>query len=181
MAEALDPILPDRKTAKARKPKVYGAEIDGLNEWVVAAPNRPAALEALGVNQDLFAQGMAWEEKDPIKVQAALAAPGQPLRRAKGSKAPFAPATGAADWSSAEPKGPKRKPDKPDRRPLDRAEAELERIKDRHRQAAQEIAAERRRLDAREAEQAQDFEDDLAKAKAAVKDARDAFRQAGGK
>ncbi len=167
--------------AKARKPKVYGAEIDGLNEWLVAAPNRPAALEAFGVNQDLFAQDMAWEEKDPGKVEAALAAPGQPLRRAKGSKAPFAPATGAADWSSAEPKGAKREPKAPDRRPLDRAEAELKRTQDRHAEAVQDIAAERRRLDAREADEAKDYEDSLAKAKAAVDAAKDAFRDAGGR
>jgi hypothetical protein len=166
--------------AKARTPKVYGAEIDGLNEWIVAAPNRPAALEAFGVNQDLFAQGMAWEEKDSAKVEAALAAPGQPLRRAKGSKAPFAPATGATDWAAAEPKGAKRKRKTPDRRPLDRAEAELERIEDRHREAKQEIAAERRALDEREAREATDYEDDLARAKAAVDEAKDAFHGAGG-
>jgi hypothetical protein len=167
--------------AKGRKPKVYGAEIDGLNEWIVAAPNRPAALEALGVNQDLFAQGMAWEEKDPAKLKAALAAPGQPLRRAKGSKAAFAPATGAADWSSAEPKGAKRKPKAPDRRPLDRAEAELKRIEDRHKEAVRDIAAERRALDDREAREDQAFEADMHKAKAAAKEAKSAFRDAGGR
>ena len=168
------------KASKARKPKVYGAEIDGLNEWVVAAPNRPAALEALGVNQDLFAQDMAWEEKDPAKVEAALAAPGQPLRRAKGSKTPFAPATGAADWSSAEPKDARRKPKAPDRRPVDRAEAELKRVQDRHEETVRDIAAERRALDEREAREAQDFADDLARAKAAVKAAKSALRDAGG-
>jgi hypothetical protein len=164
-----------------RKPKVYGAEIDGLNEWIVAAPNRPAALEAFGVNQDLFAQGMAWEEKDAAKAQAALAAPGQPLRRAKGSKAPFAPATGATDWSSAEPKGARRKPKTPDRRPLDHARTELERIEARRADGVREIAAERARLDAREAEEAREFDAARAKAKAAVDAAEAAYRNAGGR
>jgi hypothetical protein len=165
----------------ARKPKVYGAEIDGLNEWLVAAPNRPAALDAFGVNQDLFAQDMAWEETDPAKIEAALETPGQPLRRAKGSKAPFAPAGGAADWSAAEPKGLTRKPKKPDRKALGRAEAELQRIQDRHDEAVQEIAEERRRLDDREAGEAQDFKDDLARAKEAVAEAKDSYRRAGGR
>ena len=172
---------PKAKPAKGRKPKVYGAEIDGLNEWIVAAPNRPAALEAFGVNQDLFAQGMAWEEADAGKIEAALAAPGQPLRRAKGSKAPFAPAGGATDWSAAEPKGARRKPDKPDRRALDRAEAEVKRIEQRHQEIVQEIAAERRRLDEREAGEAKDFENDVAKAKASVTEAEDHYRHAGGR
>ena len=110
--------------AKGRKAKVYWAEIDGLNEWIVAAPNRPEALQAFGVNQDLFGQGAAGEEADPDKTEAARACPGVPLRRPKGSQAAFAPVGGTSDWSAAIPQGsrPNGKR-KPDRKALDRAEA----------------------------------------------------------
>ncbi len=37
--------------------RTYTAEIDGLNQWIVAAPNQKAALEAFGVHQNLFARG----------------------------------------------------------------------------------------------------------------------------
>lgn len=73
----------------ARKSRVYAAEVDGVHEWVVAAPNQRAALEALGINQDLFAQGRARPAEDPAAIEAALAEPGVPLRRLAGSGEPF--------------------------------------------------------------------------------------------
>jgi len=90
------------KPAAARSPKVYAADLDGVHEWIVAAPNQRAALDALGVHQDLFAQGRASVERDPVKVEAARDQPGVPLRRARGSTEDFEPA-GTADsaWSAA--------------------------------------------------------------------------------
>jgi hypothetical protein len=83
--------------------KTYAAEIDGLNEWIVAAPNQTAALEAFGVNQNLFAQGAARVETAADRVKAAQSHPGVPLRRRKGSAGPFAPvaSNAASDWSAA--------------------------------------------------------------------------------
>jgi len=95
----------------ARAPRVYAAEIDGVHEWIVAAANQREALDALGVNQDLFAQGLARPERDPVKVEAARDQPGVPLRRAKGSKAAFeAAGDGGSAWAAAleaTPKGKK--------------------------------------------------------------------------
>jgi hypothetical protein len=165
----------------ARRLKVYAAEIDGLHEWIVAAANRPDALKAFGIHQDLFAQGMARDETDPVLVEQALKAPGTPLRRPKGSDGAFAPASGDADWSAAEPKGAKARPKKkPDRKALDRAEARLTEIEDKHHQALDDIAAERERLDQRAADADKAFAKARAEAEAAVKQAREAFRRAGG-
>jgi hypothetical protein len=109
------------------KLKTYTAEIDGLHDWIVAAPNQQAALDAFGVNQNLFAQGEAGITDEPDLAKAAGAQPGVPLRRMKGGKGAWEPAAGAADWTSALDasiaKGPKTKP--PSRRALDEAEAAL--------------------------------------------------------
>ena len=58
--------------------KTYEAEIDGLHQWIVAAPNQRAALDAFGVHQDLFAQGLARPTSETGAVEAANASPGSP-------------------------------------------------------------------------------------------------------
>jgi hypothetical protein len=109
------------------KLKTYTAEIDGLHDWIVAAPNQQAALDAFGVNQNLFAQGEAGVTSDPSLAKAAAEKPGVPLRRMKDGKGAWEPAGGGADWSAALDasiaKTPKQKP--PSRRALDEAEAAL--------------------------------------------------------
>jgi hypothetical protein len=116
----------------ARKPKVYAAEIDGLHEWIVAAPNQADALAAFGVNQNLFQQGLARTTEEPEALAAAQASPGMPLRRLKGSNEPYRPAgAGGADaWAqAAKASGLKARSrtarKKPDRKALDAAEREL--------------------------------------------------------
>ena len=174
--------------------KVYWAEIDGLNDWVVAAPNRPEALKAFGVHQDLFARGEAGDASDPGAIEAARAQPLTPLRRPKGSSGPFAPATGFSDWSAAIPRSPplaavspKRKakakaPPKPgpDRRPLDRAQARLAEVEARHRETLQRLAEDRARLDKRLAREEADYAEEAAIARRAVELAERTFREAGG-
>ncbi len=109
------------------KLKTYTAEIDGLHDWIVAAPNQQAALDAFGVNQNLFAQGEAGVTADPDLAKAAAAKPGVPLRRMKGGKGAWEVAGGGTDWTAALDaslaKAPKTKP--PSRRALDEAEAAL--------------------------------------------------------
>jgi hypothetical protein len=115
------------RSAAMAKLKTYTAEIDGLHDWIVAAPNQRAALDAFGVNQDLFAQGEAHATTDADRVKAAAAQPGAPLRRMKGGEGAWEPVAGATDWTSAldasRAKAPKKKP--PSRRALDEAEAAL--------------------------------------------------------
>ena len=88
----------------AAKLKTYATRIDGLHEWIVAAPNQAAALEAWGVSQNLFQQGTADVTDATDAVTAALAKPGVALRRMAGSKGAFVPAaadSGAEGWSAA--------------------------------------------------------------------------------
>jgi hypothetical protein len=76
---------------------------------VVAAPNQRAALDALGVHQDLFAQGLARVSGDVDAQKAAEAHPLSPFRRAKGSNAPFTPVGGGGldVWEQAAKAGAK--------------------------------------------------------------------------
>lgn len=181
----------------AARLKTYAAEIDGLHEWIVAAPNQAAALEAFGVGQNLFAQGAARVETDPDKVKCALAHPGVALRRLKGSSDPFAPvaANAPSGWEAAlqaaarAPKPEKGKgkaakskvePLPPSRRALDKAEEALAEIEGERTRALAEIEDERAALDAREAELKARFKTRLAKAKDRVKEETAAYRRAGG-
>lgn len=164
----------------ARTLRTYTAEIDGLNQWIVAAPNQKAALEAFGVHQNLFAQGLADLTKDPELVEVANSQPGTPLKRPK--KGGRFTAAGGPDWSEAlkatarQPKA--RKP--PSRARLDRARAALEtaRVAGDRTLAELEtvVEAARKRLAAEQAK----VEKTLAKAEAAVEAAEEAYRKAGG-
>lgn len=101
-----------------RAPRVYGADVDGVHEWIVAAPNRRAALNVFGVHQDLFAQGRAWAETDEAKIEAARAEPSVALRRPKGSTIAFE-ATGSKgvdSWGAALKAAPKPGPAKKGKR-----------------------------------------------------------------
>jgi hypothetical protein len=164
--------------------KVYQAEIDGLHDWVVAAPNQRAALDALDVHQDLFAQGLAKVADDP-GAQAAYDHPLIPLRRQKGSKAPFRPveAAGASAWgkaAAATPKpGERQKP--PSRASLDRAEAALALFEDEAERQRDEVAKAQADLDARKAALDQSLTRRRRRLSDAVEEARQAFRAAGGR
>jgi hypothetical protein len=134
--------------------KTYRAEIDGLHEWIVAAPNQRAALDAFGVHQDLFAQGLASVSDDAAAESAATARPGAPLRRPKGSNGAFQPVESAATdvWAKAAAAAGKAAPKKPPSRArLDKAERVLADFETQAQAALDEIAQARAELDAREA------------------------------
>jgi hypothetical protein len=59
---------------------------DGLTDYVVAATSRAKALAAWGVRQDVFKEGQAHETDDPELVAAAVARPGEVLRRPAGTR-----------------------------------------------------------------------------------------------
>jgi len=54
---------------------------DGFHAWTVAASSRAKALAAWGMSRDLFAQGLAEEVEDGPDHTAALAAPGEVVKR----------------------------------------------------------------------------------------------------
>ena len=165
--------------------KVYAADIDGIHEWIVAAPNQRAALDALGVHQDLFAQGRARVVTDAAASEAALAQPGVPLRRPAGSKSAYqaVEAGGESAWAKAAEATakahPKKKP--PSRAKLGKAEAALSAFDDEaafEREALEDERAEiERQLKALEDRQAKRRE----RLKAALEEARREYRAAGGR
>ena len=167
--------------AKAKQPrlKVFGATM-GFFDTVVAAPSQAEALKAWGVRQNLFAEGAAHIVVDDAAVRAALAHPGEPLRRPIGSHKPFGRDADAPTLPDA-PKGRRTRPTAPDRSALDAAEAALQRIEqDREREEAG-FAEAKRALDQRIADARQAYADRSKAAKAALAGARAAFRRAGGR
>jgi hypothetical protein len=54
---------------------------DGFHAFTVATSSRPKALEAWGIDQDLFKTGLAHEIKDGADRDAALASPGAVISR----------------------------------------------------------------------------------------------------
>ena len=175
--------------AKERHLKVFQVHL-GFYDTVVAAPSQAAALRAWGTRQNLFADGQARITDDPRAVEAALAHPEIPLKRAVGSTDPFARESIHLPKvpDTPKPEGAKAKrraaasPPRPaaDRSALDAAEAAL-RALDQDRK--EEEATFRRRQDDLEAERkaAQASYVDRHKAAAeALLDARTAYRKAGG-
>lgn len=63
---------------------------DGLTDYVVAASSKPKALAAWGSHQDLFKTGLAHETDDADLSAAALARPGEVLKRTAGSRGAMA-------------------------------------------------------------------------------------------
>jgi septal ring factor EnvC (AmiA/AmiB activator) len=75
--------------------KVFRTPI-GFHDAYVAAPSRKAALEAWGADSDLFASGSAELVTDAALTAAPLAAPGEVIKRSRGSLADHLDAAGRA-------------------------------------------------------------------------------------
>jgi hypothetical protein len=151
----------------ARPLKVFRTPI-GFHDAYVAAPSRKAALAAWGADKDLFASGGAELVTDPALTAEPLAAPGEIIKRSRGSLADHLDAAGRSRpkaqskaQSNAQPNaepGPKARRDpapakrvktapkpRPRRDQLDRAEAAVAAFQS-------QAKAERAELDRREAE-----------------------------
>ncbi len=173
--------------APYRRLKVFQAQF-GFHESVVAAPSQPAALKAWGVRQNLFAEGLARVTDDAQAVEAALAHPLTPLRRAVGSSDRFALVARAPDVPDAprrttkparlEPTPAPRAP--PDRTPLDAAEARLREIDAAWKRQDEDLRRRQQNLEA-ERRAAKALYDAARKAAtSALAETRKAYRQAGG-
>jgi len=175
--------------ARARKLKVFQAQF-GFYDSVVAASSQAAALRAWGVHQNLFADGRAKLTEDDKAIEAALAHPETPLRRAVGSADPFALEPTSLPKVPDVPKRPAAKPaakakppPKPpaDRSALDAAEAKLRKLDEARKREEADFRRRQAELEAdRDAAQARYVEGRKA-ATAAVVAARGAFRKAGGR
>ncbi|MDB5723800.1 MAG: hypothetical protein JWQ16_554 [Novosphingobium sp.] len=132
--------------------KVFRTPI-GFHDAYVAAPSRKAALEAWGADNDLFASGSAELVTVPALTAEPLAAPGEVIKRSRGSLADHLDAAGKARPKAKSAKEPApatakraRKPKpRPARDKVDAAEAAVSALDT-------EAAAERWALDRREAE-----------------------------
>lgn len=63
---------------------------DGLTDYVVATTSKAKALAAWGIRQDIFKEGVARETDDPDLIAAAVAQPGEVLRRPAAGRAELA-------------------------------------------------------------------------------------------
>lgn len=139
--------------ARTPRLKVY-ALAAGFTEAVVAAPNRKAALQAWGSHGDDFATGGAREVTEPDVVEAALAQPGVVLKRPVGSAEELVAATKPPPRravSSPKKATAKARP-KPDRRPLDEAEAAVKAAERDRRDLLRDQTREREALESQQAE-----------------------------
>ena len=115
--------------------KVFRTPI-GFHDAYVATPTKKAALEVWGSHRNLFALGEAVQVTDPKLMRAALAAPGVVIKVSRGTTAEQLEAlkpnedvasnkpSPARTVVSKTPQSPKRPP-RPSRSILDRAEASL--------------------------------------------------------
>jgi hypothetical protein len=176
-----------------RKLKVFQAQF-GFYDTVVAAPSQAAALRAWGTHQNLFAGGQARITDDPQAVQAALAHPETPLKRAVGSKEPFGlEATSlptVPDTPKKKPVGkatakapakPEPSPQPPaDRSKLDAAEKALGELDDRRKREEADLRREAEELEARRMAAQSAYVQARKAATSKVVEARTAYRKAGG-
>lgn len=110
---------------------------NGFHAFTVAVSSRPKALAAWEVEQDLFATGLARELTAGPDYEAAMAAPGEVIRRGEAID------TGAL--SKAAPTRAKRGPTPAQRERVKRLEADLEAL-DVARQAQEAALEEERRV-----------------------------------
>jgi hypothetical protein len=177
------------KSTKGRL-KVFQAQF-GFFETVVAAPSRAAALRAWGTHQDLFARGAASVTTDAAAIQAAIAHPETPLRRAVGSRDVFAlePASlpklpaglkkaRKTPRREAQPKTPS-KP-KPNRSRLNDAEKALRLLEKRRTREEAELSRQADDLEARRQAAQATYAAARKEASAALAAARRAYKEAGG-
>ncbi|MEW5686076.1 MAG: hypothetical protein AB1942_14240 [Pseudomonadota bacterium] len=175
-----------------RKLKVFQAQL-GFYDTVVAAPSQAAALRAWGTHQNLFASGQACVTDDPQAIEAARAHPLTPLKRAIGSRDPFAlkatslpavPEAPAGSRPSRAAKGPA-KPEAPERPPADRselnaAERALQVLDERRKTQEARLRRDEDELEARRTATQVAYSEARRAAAAKVRKARAAYRDAGG-
>ena len=115
---------------------------DGLTDFVVATTSRAKALAAWGVRQDVFKEGQARETDEPDLVAAAVAQPGEVLRRPAATRGELA--------KFKAPKAPQ--PKGPSKAALKKAadlEAQLSELGAAHARELEALARERAELDRR--------------------------------
>ncbi|MNH48940.1 hypothetical protein D3C85_412780 [compost metagenome] len=124
---------------------------DGFHRFTVAAPSRPKALAAWGIQQDIFASGLAREAPEAEDAEAARARPGEVVERG------LTVDIGKAAPRAARVKTP-RGPTAAEKRRAERLADELEALEQDYADRAKALGAEIRSLEARAAEEKTRFD-----------------------
>jgi len=135
--------------------KVFTTQ-SGFYDLAVAVTSQARALEAWGIHQNLFAEGMAKIATDQATVQAALAKPGMVLRRPLGTRQPFSEEPPLPKVKGGRPKARTAKKKKDDaarkaaerreRAAAEKHERNLTRLEQARAALEEKIAAERKAL-----------------------------------
>lgn len=119
---------------------------DGFHRFTVAAPSRPKALAAWGIQQDIFASGLAMEAPDAEDAEAARARPGEVVERGL-----------VVDIGKAAPRAVRARarkgPTPAEKRRVERLADELETLEQAYADSAEAVRAEMESLEARAAEE----------------------------
>lgn len=145
------------KSKRKQKLKVYRTAI-GFHDAYVAAPSQKAALEAWGVDTNLFARDSAEEVTEPDLMKVPLEHPGQVVKVLRGTKAEQLAALAEQEPSAKTRKSrvkqsevvrkrPDKRPPKPSRSTLDRAEKAVEALEKRQEQEVAAIEKEQKALE----------------------------------
>jgi hypothetical protein len=172
-----------------RKLKVFRTPT-GFHDAYVAAPSRKAALAAWGADADLFARGTAEQVTDAELMVEPLKRPGEVIRVSRGDlkaqlkalgprKKPPVKKGSLSAGPADEPKKAPSKPRPPPRRDgVDRAEAALAQVREKHARERAALEKERealeRKLDTLKARQAKETD----RLEARVDKAQEAYRAA---
>jgi colicin import membrane protein len=163
----------------ARKLKTYQTSV-GFFDLAIAAPSMKAALEAWGSKSNLFHQGFAKEVADPDVVAATMAKPGVILRRPVGSNGPFKeqaelPESLSSREGKREPAKRRARPTEPSSREIDDKAARKAALAFEREQRQRE--SQRRKEEAAQAKHRERREQAVAKAEAALEEARRAHEK----
>ena len=195
------PRSPPASGRGGKKLKVFRTPI-GFHDAYVAAPSQKAALEAWGADSNLFARGEAEvvEAGSGPGAKEALERPGAVIRVLRGSAAEQVKALGKAPAKVEGKKGPstssgrtrrekdeggsrirsgmtKKKP-KPSRAAVDRTEAALAKVEEKHRSARDKLLREEERLRERRRALEREQGAERRRLEEAAEAARDAYRSA---
>jgi hypothetical protein len=134
------------KAKRKQKLKVFRTPI-GFHDAYVAAPSQKAALEAWGVDTNLFARGEAEQVSEPELAKLPLEHPGQVVKVARGTKEEQLRAL--AKQAEVVPKRANKSGAKPNRSALAKAEEALDQLEKRQAEQLEELERRRRDLQRR--------------------------------
>jgi len=173
------------KAEPRRKLKVYSTPI-GFHDAFVAAPSQKAALEAWGAGTNLFSQGSAHVVTDPKLAKVPLQHPGQVVKVLRGTHAEQLAALARQELPkrTAEPeveivpRKPKKRPPRPNRSALNRAQEALDKLRTRHESELDRLDKEVATLEKRRREIQRRHEHQLDKVRQRIDDERARYEAA---